>query len=443
MKTPICDFVDKYLENDNIRLHMPGHKGVGSNMEAYDITEISGADSLYEANGIIAESEAIASDLFGADTFYSAEGSSLSIRAMLYLVSIYAKEHKKRPKILAGRNVHKSFISGAALLDIDVDWLLSRDESYLCCKITADEIAEHLKKSEELPTALYLTSPDYLGNTVDIKSISRVCRERGVLLIVDNAHGAYLNFLENSIHPIALGADMCCDSAHKTLPAITGAAYLHISRSAPQMLKSKAKSAMALFGSTSPSYLILESLDRLNPYLACKYKDELGSLIDSLEGLFSELRAHGFELIGDEPIKLTIAPKSYGYSGTEIARILESNGINPEFADPDFTVLMFSPHNTDNDIEALRRTLLSLPRKEPILSLPPKLSLPERVMSPREAVLSSSETVPVKEALNRTLATVTVGCPPAVPIVVSGEKISESALCAFEYYGIQTCTVVK
>ena len=119
------------------------------------------------------------------------------------------------------------------LLDIDVDWLPPSCDSYLSGGADANSVKEALMSAADLPTAVYLTSPDYLGKISDIKGIAEVCHSLGVLLLVDNAHGAYLKFLEPSRHPIDLGADAACDSAHKTLPALTGGAYLHISKNAP------------------------------------------------------------------------------------------------------------------------------------------------------------------------------------------------------------------
>ena len=443
MKTPICDFVEKYAQNDNLRLHMPGHKGMGTHGERFDITEISGADSLYEASGIIAESEGIASELFGARTFYSTEGSSQVIRAMMYLVMLYAKEKGEKPLVFAGRNAHKTFVSAAALLGFDVKWLTSQDGSYLSCKLTVDEVREYLENSGAAPTALYLTSPDYLGNTVDIGKIADLCHSRGVLLIVDNAHGAYLHFLPMSRHPIALGADMCCDSAHKTLPALTGASYLHISKSLPNAFADRAKSALSLFGSTSPSYLILASMDRTNAYLANGYREILSGFCLKISELKRELEGLGYTFIGDEPIKLTISAKKYGYTGYEMASHLERAGIFPEFADPDYLVLMLTPENEENALGRLKTALLSLPEKEAILTNPPPFSLPRVIASPRDAILSPSETIPVEAALGRVLASVTVGCPPAVPVVVSGEEIDHVAIECFKYYGITTCSVIK
>jgi arginine/lysine/ornithine decarboxylase len=123
------------------------------------------------------------------------------------------------------------------------------------------------------PCAVYVTSPDYLGNQQDLAGLSAVCAARGIPLLVDNAHGAYLHFLPQPAHPLDLGATACCDSAHKTLPVLTGGAYLHIAKNAPERYARDAKRAMALFGSTSPSYLILQSLDRANAYLAGGYAE--------------------------------------------------------------------------------------------------------------------------------------------------------------------------
>ncbi|MBR5279188.1 MAG: amino acid decarboxylase, partial [Clostridia bacterium] len=121
MNTPICDFVEHYASKNAVRAHMPGHKGNSFlGCEALDITEINGADSLFESEGVIAESEKNASGIFGCNSFYSAEGASLCIRAMLYLAKLWGKNDLK---IIAARNCHKSFISGIALLDIDIDWL--------------------------------------------------------------------------------------------------------------------------------------------------------------------------------------------------------------------------------------------------------------------------------------------------------------------------------
>lgn len=445
MTTPICDFVKKYAESGNLRFHMPGHKGrklLG--FEHLDITEIVGADSLYEAQGIIGESEKNASELFGAETFYSAEGSSLAIRAMLYLICLHAKEKGEKPFVLAGRNAHKTFLSAAALLDFEIEWLWGENVgSYLSCGVDALTLGQRLSECEKKPTAVYLTSPDYLGRQEDVSLLAQICHRYGVILAVDCAHGAYLRFLDESLYPTDLGADICCSSAHKTLPVITGGAYLSISESAPSVFAENAKDALALFGSTSPSYLILQSLDMANFYLATEYPENLKCFVQKTEDLKIKLRNKGFELVGDEALKICIAPKAYGYRGFELAEILQKAGIVCEFSDPDFTVLMLSPENGEKAIEALENALLSLPRLETVNAVPPLSETPERVLSLREAYFSDSEEVMAEKSVGRVLARANVGCPPAVPLVMAGERINASVAENFKYYGIKTCRVVK
>lgn len=443
MKTPIFDFVAEYKDSGALRLHMPGHKGIGV-PESCDITEIEGADSLFEAGGIIRESEMNAGEIFGANTFYSAEGSSLSIRAMLYIISVYSGIDGKRVKILAGRNAHKSFVSGAALLGIDIEWLYpERFDSYLSCPVSAEDISAYFATCDGLPAAVYLTSPDYLGNTVDIRNIAKVCHEHGVLLLVDNAHGAYLRFLPKSSHPIDLGADMCCDSAHKTLPVITGGAYLHISRGAPSLFAEIAKTALSLFGSTSPSYLILASLDKANAYLTDGYREKLSGFVALVDATKDRLSKAGYVLVGNEPLKITIFGKPYGYTGKQIAKLLLDSGIVAEFSDPDFLVLMLTPEIGKQNLERLETALLAIPRRDKICQPAPRFARPVAVTSPREAMLSPSEAMPAQDCLGRTLAAITVGCPPAVPVLVSGERIDKESLECFEYYGIEVLRVVK
>ena len=297
MNTPICDFVRQYADGNKLRLHMPGHKGAGPlGVEHLDITEVSGADSLYEASGIIAESESNASALFGCPTFYSTEGSSQCIRAMIHLAAIHAQTGGRKPLIAAARNVHKTFLSAVGLLDIDVIWLTPAENcSYLSCPVDPQELDTLLTMHPV--TAVYVTSPDYLGHLADISALAEVCHRHNSILLVDNAHGAYLRFLEPSRHPMDLGADLCCDSAHKTLPVLTGGAYLHV---ADPGLAGYAKNALALFGSTSPSYLILQSLDAANAYLANGYLERLYAFCKAVHALRERLARHGFCLIGDE-----------------------------------------------------------------------------------------------------------------------------------------------
>ena len=443
--TPIADFVQSYARKDMSRMHMPGHKGSALlGCESLDITEISGADVLYSADGIIEESENNATSLFKtAHTFYSTEGSTLAIKAMLALIK---KISPKNAKILAARNVHKAFVYACGLLDFDVEWLYPRENEHLCdCSVTPNELRaklQELKSNSSLPCALYLTSPTYLGKILDISGLSAVCKEFGVYLIVDNAHGAYLAFENPSRHPIALGADLCCDSAHKTLPTLTGGAYLHISRDFKPYDKSEVRAMLSLFASTSPSYLIMQSLDLTNAYLADGFSERLEQTKKAVADLKVALSLVGFKCEESEPLKVVIHRKSCGYTGDALAEHLRKYSVEAEYSDCDTLTLMFSTETKHLDFERIRTAFASLkPMAQDIADLP--LSTPERVISIREALFAPSERVLAKDAIGRICASPSVSCPPAIPPVISGERIDYDTLKILLYYGIEEIDVIK
>lgn len=438
MNTPVADFVQRYAKAGTARLHMPGHKGrCFLGCEPWDITEIHGADALYEAEGILAESEQNAAALFGSQrTCYSTEGSSQCIRAMLYLAVAASDSHT----VVAARNVHRAFVSAAALLDLEIRWLWPEESRSLCgCPISPAQLEETLHSLPEPPAAVYLTSPDYLGGMAQIPALAQVCHQHGTLLLVDNAHGAYLRFLQPSLHPLDLGADLCCDSAHKTLPVLTGGAYLHLSPTAPAQLAPLAKSALGLFGSTSPSYLTLASLDLCNRYLAEGYPQRLAEAVERLAELRERLTAAGWRVEPSDPLRVTVAAPR-GVTGQELAGQLRRQGVECEYADRDFLVLMATPENTPEELAQAAAALGQCPGE----ANPPQLPLArgERACSIRQAALAPRETVDAAHSLGRVCGLPTVGCPPAIPIAISGERITPEALALFAYYGIEQVEVL-
>lgn len=451
MNTPIADFVRNYAARNPVRLHMPGHKGrelLGC--EALDITEIPGADELYVADGIIGESEQNAAGLFGTGaTLYSTEGSSQCIRAMVYLAALNARDaHARNPYILATRNAHKTFLYALALTDLDVRWLVSAETDSLCaCRITATDVAHALREAPEPPAAVYVTSPDYLGNLLPVREIAEVCHAAGVPLLVDNAHGAYLRFLPEDRHPISLGADLCCDSAHKTLPALTGTAYLHVSRTSPPLFAAGARDALALFGSTSPSYLLLASLDLCNRYLADGFRDALAARVGQVAAVRAALRTKGWDMEDTEPMKLTLRAPS-GLPGTRLNENLRREGIVCEYADREYLVMMPSVDTTGQELDRLICALgdCPLPRsgaQTADCAFSCRLPAAQTAMRVREAIFAPAETVSVEDAEGRICAAPTVSCPPAIPIAVSGEIITRAHIRLFAHYGIRRVSVVR
>ena len=443
MTTPVADFLRACAASGTARLHMPGHKGRGPlGCEAWDLTEIAGADSLYEASGVIARSEENAAALFGsAATFYSTEGSTQCVKAML-LLALRNRRRGTPPVILAARNVHKSFVHAAALLDFEPLWLWPEEGASLCaCPITAEGLEKALASLEAPPAAVYVTSPDYLGNRADIPALAAVCHARGTLLLADNAHGAYLRFLSPSLHPLDQGADLCCDSAHKTLPVLTGGAYLHVSKAAPAALREHVRSALSLFGSTSPSYLTLASLDLCNRRLSEGYPARLEETVRRLEALGKALSTQGWQTEPTDPLRLTLRAPA-GLTGLDLADRLRRGGVECEYADRDFLVLMATPDNAPEDLARVSAALgENRGPAAPAVFLPPAKG--ERALSVREALFAPQETVPAEESLGRVCGAPTVSCPPAVPIAVSGERIEEAALALFSYYGVKFVDVLR
>lgn len=442
MDTPIFDFVQNYIKSNTARLHMPGHKGVSFlGCEAFDITEIKGADELYSPDGIIKKSEENATSLFGTSkTVYSAGGSSQSINAMLYLAYLRA-DKTNRPFILAGRNAHKSFIYALAKLDADVRWLYPETTDSICsCIITAKQVQDKINSLKNKPFAIYITSPDYLGGICDIPSISKVCKSHDIPLIVDNAHGSYLKFCEKDMHPISLGADMCCDSAHKTLPVLTGGGYLHIAKDDKYGFSKNAINAMAIFGSTSPSYLILQSLDLCNKYIDEKIREDIKICTEKCNEIEKIMFEKGVSNLSNEPLKITADFGGYDF---DFKSHFREYGIEFEYADDNFVVFMISPQNSQEDFEKLKDAFrnLNVEKTKNIENI--EFEFAEKVTTIRQAIFSESEEINIENTLNRVCASPTVSCPPAIPIAVSGERVSQKHIELFKKYNINKINVIK
>ena len=278
---PICEFVRRYRYSGALRMHMPGHKGTALlGPEPLDLTEIEDADVLYHAEGIIRESEANAAALFGTKrrSIPPRARPCASAPCCILRCCMPAQIHKK-PVIAAGRNAHKVFMTAAALLDLDIRWIYGT-ESVISCAITPAQLED---------VSYRKTLPPCTSQARIISATSRTsspcppsAKKHGVLLLVDNAHGAYLHFLPEPMHPCSSAQTSAVIPHTKSLPVLTGGAYLHIAHGTPDMFAQRAESAMALFASTSPSYLILQSLDAMNPLLATSFPAQLKACAERL-----------------------------------------------------------------------------------------------------------------------------------------------------------------
>lgn len=433
---PLTSYLQEYARLRTLRAHMPGHKGrslpepaVPADAYAWDITEIAGADSLFEADGILLEAEHRTAAVYGSPACcWSAGGSTLCIQAML------ARMRMQKRTVIAARTVHRAFLNACILLGLEVHWVFPQAGGVISGEYAAEDFAQALQEVRKTgkSACVYVTSPDYLGNQQDIGTLSQLCHAQDAPLLVDNAHGAHLPFLPENRHPMALGADYCCDSAHKMLPALTGAAILHCrsEREAREL-----KCCMQMFGSTSPSYLIMQSLESCTAYLEMRGYEDISRCAQRAAALRKKL-AGKYAFIGTEPLHLTIAA-----DGHDLAAQLRKLGVECEYEDASFLVLLLSPVMTEEEFavlfHALEHCTPQAPRPVPELPEPMR-----QVCGMRTAALSGWEAVPLSQAEGRLCGPVQVPCPPAVPIAVSGEELTKPWLSLMEYYGLTELAVM-
>lgn len=417
MKESLYDFVTGYINKKPTRLHMPGHKGVCKFLKPLggkrDITEIPGADFLYRPQGLILSLEKRYSELYNSDCMLSTQGSTLCIQTMLALL-------KDRPgKLLAARNAHASFFNACALLDLQPSFLpLYIDETTQLPKpITAQQIEERLKEEPGI-SSIYITSPDYYGQMAELSSIAALCKEKNLLLLVDNAHGAHLNFLNKNLHPISLGADLCCDSLHKTLPALTGSALLHIKKGLFPI--ERVRFLASLFGSSSPSYLLMQSMDLCEEFLRKNGRDVFAKWEQ-------ERPEWKYELKTDDPLKLILDASKAGMTGQELLKFLHSHGIEGEYADDRYVILLLSPLLNKKDYRRLRKVLSAIPAKKPISSKEIAWTSLEQKKTLREALFSKQIRIPAEKSAGKISAETIYLCPPGIPVVIPGEEITLDA----------------
>lgn len=426
MKTPIHDFLEKYKNDGAVRCHMPGGKGASYSS---DITEIEGADSLFESSGIILQSEQNASSLFKSQkTLYSCAGSTLAIQTMLALVRAAFPEKKR---IVSPRFAHKSLVSTCALLGLEVDWVFTDD--YLSCNVSPEAIEEKITAQT---LAVFAVATDYWGNRADIEKIAAVCNKKNIPLLVDNAHGAYRVFTDD--HPNLLGATMVADSAHKTLPTITGGAYLHLndSRYIP-----RSKELMALFGSSSPSYLILESLDLCNCHIAFE-KEKAEASFKAIEKLKRRLTELNFTLEKGDEVRIVINAASCGYSGKDFSKKLRKLSVEPEMNDDERVVLLFSTLTDKNELLRVEKAFEGIELLPSLEVKRPALPRPQSAVSVSQAVFSPQRKIPLTQALGKICGAVLAPCPPCVPLIMPGEVIDSEVISALTYYGEEEISVI-
>ncbi|MDR1692436.1 MAG: amino acid decarboxylase [Oscillospiraceae bacterium] len=369
------------------RFHMPGHKGVlpppFAGAARIDLTELDGTGDLYfERDGAIRQSERGMAALFGAeDCFYLTGGATQGIFAMLAAVT------GPGDTVHLWRGCHRSVTNALALLDLRPAWFWDAPEG-----VTAP--------------VLY-TSPDYYG-----KLYPRPKTEGPVLC--DAAHGAHLPFC---LTPYAPPGNLWVTSAHKTLNALGQTALLLSDGSAdPDGLREQT----AVFGTASPSFALLASLDAARAELAAN-----GALSWARVAAFTKKLARDSRVFVDDPAKAVVTT---GDGTGDARRFAEEFSVVCETADRDRMVFMLSPNNTDGDFSRLEKALSSVPARGARARGPDKWDFPEAVMTPREAFFAPRERVPLRDAVGRIAARAAAPSPPGVPFAAPGELLGKKTL---------------
>lgn len=408
--------------------HTPGHKNnpaaLPDGLSRLDLTELPDTGSLYDGGGPIERAEKLAAALFGtARTCLSAGGCTLCIQAMFRLAA------PRGGKVLCARNVHRSAVGAMALLGIEPVWAMPED------LVPAVEACGADVK------AVSITSPDYYGRLLDIAAISAACRKKELPLLVDCAHGAHLMFTEPKLHPLLSGASMTADSAHKTLGVLTGGAWLNIAD--PRFAKD-AKAAMALFGSTSPSFPILASLDLCRDWL-----EQNPEAFRALQKRVSQIRrlalSRGIPSPEGprDPTRLTLKTAEIGLTGKQAAERFRAGGVEPEYADRSFVVFIPTPFNSEADFLRLEQAVRLLPVSSPLSEISSFPPLCPSAVPLREAILAETRRVPLSRSAGEIAAQIACPCPPGIPVVMPGERISKEAAEFLRGTGIYEIKVIK
>ncbi|WP_313130009.1 aminotransferase class I/II-fold pyridoxal phosphate-dependent enzyme [Anaerocolumna sp.] len=442
----LYDKLIEYSRDDYYPMHMPGHKRNAAfsmtNPYSIDITEIEGFDNLHHAEGILLEGMEQAAKLYNSKhTNYLIGGSTAGL-----LTAIGAAANKG-DKVMVARNCHKAVYHGIYLNELHPVYIYPQADTHFNINggISPEKIEELLIKHKDIKLII-LTSPTYEGVISDIPSISRIAHKHKVPLLVDEAHGAHLGFHtgfpDNSIQA---GADIVIHSLHKTLPAFTQTGLIHVNSDLVDY--EKIKKYLGIYQTSSPSYLLMASIDRCITLLLDKRKELFDRYYNLLQNFYDHMKAlknlkilfpdniknYGFYKF--DPSKITISVKNTDISGIKLYdMLLKEYKIQMEMVTKDYVLGMTSICDTTEGLHRLSEALLDIDKKlESISAIPgkhltDKTEVPEWVMSSWKADNCLQESIPLTLSEGRISGDYVYLYPPGIPLLVPGERISKSLL---------------
>ncbi len=436
MPTPLYDVLRSYADKKPLRFHMPGHKGKPlpvpelAGLAALDLTELSPTGNLYEAGEPFDSARRLWAELFGFDCCqFLTGGSTMGIHTGLTLCA------RPGSRVLVDRSCHRAVFNAMALLDLEPvylerPWLRSEN---LIGPVSPEMVEKMLDRHPDIKTVC-ITSPTYAGVLSNIGVISRIVHARGGKLFVDGAHGAHLPFL--GLAPF-WGADVVTVSAHKTLPAMGQTALLFTDGFDSDLVRRTA----SVFGTSSPSYPMLASLDVAREWLTGEegfhqYR-QAACRVTELRQKFPGLRPeYGLSL---DPCRFVLKVKD----GPAFAKQLEERGVYPEMEDGGHVVFICTAQDSDEDFYRLERVLEELRDQMGDCPPVPAPPVPERMISLRSALFAPSRVRPLEDCEGEISACQIAPYPPGVPVVAPGERISKKELAYLREIGYNMLSEVR
>jgi arginine/lysine/ornithine decarboxylase len=463
---PLVDGVLKYIKECNVSFCMPGHKGglgfletlkgkrLYENLIRADITEVDGLDNLHHADGIIKESQQLLSEYYGSiKSYFLVNGSTSGNLAMIF------SAFNEGDKIIVERNCHRSIFNAIVMRKLKPVYIKNKIHSKYDAPLPLDkEHFSYLINENKDAKGIIVTYPNYYGICLDLPYVIKIAKQYGMKVLVDAAHGAHFGaskLLPES--PLKMGADMVVMSAHKTLPSLTQTAFLHIGEGVDI---SKVDFYVSAFLSTSPSYMLLCSMDYARFYIEEYGTEHYDKLIKICHINREKINGLGkFYILGEEDLRdisvsydnrYTIDLTRYilnvpkGYSGHKLLEYLRANKIQAEMSDSRNVILIFSPFNKEQDFKKLYIVLkncdMNILKQEYVDLI--DYDMPMSIMHPYEVMDKEKTMVELKDSEGKISAVAIVPYPPGIPIVMPGEKLGEKSIAVIQYYIQANVTVL-
>ena len=441
--TPIYTAVKKYISENPLRLHMPGHAGkseafppLWKDMPLCDITEVPGLDDLHLPTEAIEQAQQLLAQAFGASqSFFLVNGATSGIHALFLALP-------SKAQVIVPRHAHRSFFGGMVLSGAKPVYLPAQvdQETGLSLFTSVESVENTLQQNNEV-AAVFLTSPTYYGTTSDIGGIAASAHRRKVPVYVDEAHGAHFCFHSSYPTPaLQAGADAVVHGLHKTLPVFNQGGALHLGNSCPS--PEQVKKAYSLLTTTSPSYPLLAAMDLARHFmqqegqkrleeawqLAAEYREKIAQL--------PGLKCWGTGLpfsraSGLDPLKILVLTSGLKMTGFDMGRLLRRQyNIQVEIEGEHYILAMMSMFHQRSHWERFYRALQEISQEQKGIQENNKNNLgavppaPLVIKSPREAFFSPSRCVPLAQARNLVSAEMVAAYPPGIPCLLPGEMIT-------------------